>query len=150
MVRPFTSHAVARRLSPAQPNPHTLYDIIIVGGGPAGIPAARRTDFHQGTYVVVEKGVLANTIAVHYARGKHVMALPESLALPPDHFSFQAARKKSSDSLRTVSPRIACRYKPRPKSPRWCNTTVSSRYRPTLVPIEPLGWSWPSGEDIIL
>ena len=75
MVRPFTSHAVARRLSPAQPNPHTLYDII-VGGGPAGIPAARRTDFHQGTYVVVERGVLANTIAIHYARGKHVIALP--------------------------------------------------------------------------
>jgi glycine/D-amino acid oxidase-like deaminating enzyme len=47
--------------------------------------------------VVVEKGVLANTIAVRYARGKHVdhvLALPKSLALPPDHFSFQAGSKQ--------------------------------------------------------
>jgi thioredoxin reductase len=43
---------------------------------------------------VFEKGVLANTIDVRYARGKHVLALPESLVLPHDHLSFKAGSKE--------------------------------------------------------
>jgi thioredoxin reductase (NADPH) len=42
---------------------NTMYDLIIVGGGPAGLAAALAAKRHRLSYLVLERGLIANTIA---------------------------------------------------------------------------------------
>ena len=63
----------------SQPHPRLL-DVVIVGGGPAGLAAAIRCQERKLSYVVLEKERLASTIR-DYPKNKHVMAEPSSIPL---------------------------------------------------------------------
>ena len=57
-----------------------LYQIAIVGAGPAGISAAINASKHALSHILLEKAELANTI-YEYQLGKLVMAEPSRLPL---------------------------------------------------------------------
>ena len=49
-----------------------IYDVIIVGAGPAGLSSTRHAQRSWLRTIILEKGALANTI-VAYHRGKYVI-----------------------------------------------------------------------------
>ncbi|NGZ94853.1 MAG: hypothetical protein CV089_01745 [Nitrospira sp. WS110] len=57
-----------------------MYDVIVVGAGPAGLSAACRAKHNGMRVMVIEKGEVANTI-FDYQKGKHVMAEPPMIPL---------------------------------------------------------------------
>lgn len=57
-----------------------MYDVIVVGAGPAGLSAACRAKQNGMRVLVLEKGEMANTI-FDYQKGKHVMAAPHAVPL---------------------------------------------------------------------
>jgi thioredoxin reductase len=61
-----------------------MYEVIIVGAGPAGLSAAARAHRYGLDYVVLEQRQLANTLAQEYQAGKFVMALPAVIPLRSD------------------------------------------------------------------
>lgn len=63
----------------AQPAPDR-FEIVIVGGGPAGLAAGAQAARRGVSHVVLERGRLANTIH-RYQKGKHVMDEPPALEL---------------------------------------------------------------------
>src|SRR5262245_42656177 len=74
------------------------YQVIIVGAGPAGISAAARAHHYYKldqnfNYLILEKGVLANTIETKYHHGKHVMALPTDIPLRSDVGFHEGSRE---------------------------------------------------------
>jgi CRP-like cAMP-binding protein/thioredoxin reductase/Fe-S-cluster-containing hydrogenase component 2 len=69
------------------------YDVIIVGAGPAGLSAAARAHANKLTYVVLEKGSVANTIGYYYQYGKYVMSLPAMIPLRSD-LVFEAGSRE--------------------------------------------------------
>jgi putative YpdA family bacillithiol system oxidoreductase len=71
-----------------------LYDVLIVGAGPAGLSAAAHAEIHKLRYVVLEKGTIANTFDYYYQYGKYVMALPAVIPLRSD-LAFQAGSRES-------------------------------------------------------
>ena len=60
-----------------------MYDLIVIGAGPAGLSAACRAKQNGMNVLVLEKGELANTI-FDYQKGKHVMAEPPMIPLRSD------------------------------------------------------------------
>jgi CRP-like cAMP-binding protein/thioredoxin reductase/Fe-S-cluster-containing hydrogenase component 2 len=61
-----------------------IFDLVIVGGGPAGLSAAARAAELGQTHLLLESGdAHANTIQ-HYQKGKHVMAEPALVPLRSD------------------------------------------------------------------
>jgi thioredoxin reductase (NADPH) len=60
-----------------QPN---VYDVLIVGGGPAGFSASLAALQHRLRFVTVEQDSFGGTVA-HYPRGKLVMTAPATLPL---------------------------------------------------------------------
>lgn len=60
-----------------------MYDLIVIGAGPAGLSAACRAQQNGMNVLVLEKGELANTI-FDYQKGKHVMAEPPMIPLRSD------------------------------------------------------------------
>jgi thioredoxin reductase/CRP-like cAMP-binding protein/Fe-S-cluster-containing hydrogenase component 2 len=60
-----------------------VYDLVIVGAGPAGLSAACHAKKNGLKVLVLEKGELANTIH-DYQKGKHVMAEPNMIPLRSD------------------------------------------------------------------
>jgi CRP-like cAMP-binding protein/thioredoxin reductase/Fe-S-cluster-containing dehydrogenase component len=60
-----------------------MYDLIVIGAGPAGLSAACRAKQNGMSVLVLEKGELANTI-FDYQKGKHVMAEPSMIPLRSD------------------------------------------------------------------
>lgn len=60
-----------------------MYDLIVIGAGPAGLSAACRAQQNGMNVLVLEKGELANTI-FDYQKGKHVMAEPSMIPLRSD------------------------------------------------------------------
>ena len=60
-----------------------MYDLIVIGAGPAGLSAASRAQQNGMSVMVIEKGELANTI-FDYQKGKHVMAEPPMIPLRSD------------------------------------------------------------------
>ena len=60
-----------------------MYDLIVVGAGPAGLSAACHAQKNGMKVLVIEKGEIANTI-FDYQKGKHVMAEPAMIPLRSD------------------------------------------------------------------
>ncbi|MDH3590145.1 MAG: NAD(P)/FAD-dependent oxidoreductase, partial [Gammaproteobacteria bacterium] len=70
------------------------YELVIVGGGPAGLSAAARANELGLTYVLLEaSAALANTIQ-RYQKGKHVMAEPAVVPLRSD-LEFSAGTREA-------------------------------------------------------
>lgn len=67
---------------PAEPkaNGHTLWDVVIVGAGPAGLSAALTAQQYGLNYLAIEQGEIASTIR-HYPRHKFLMAEPLEIPL---------------------------------------------------------------------
>lgn len=66
------------------PSSSTRFDVVIVGGGPAGLAAGAQAARRTLSHVVLERGALAQTI-VWYQKRKLVMAEPGDLSLHADH-----------------------------------------------------------------
>ncbi len=70
------------------------YELVIVGGGPAGLSAAARAQEHGLSYLLLEStNALANTIQ-RYQKGKHVMAEPAVVPLRSD-LNFSAGPRET-------------------------------------------------------
>lgn len=69
-----------------------MYDVIVVGAGPAGLSAACRAKQNGMRVLVIEKGEVANTI-FDYQKGKHVMAEPPMIPLRSD-VPFTAGKRE--------------------------------------------------------
>jgi thioredoxin reductase (NADPH) len=67
------------------------YDLLIIGAGPAGLSAADAAARAGLRYLVVEKGLIADTI-YHYPVGRTVFSTPNELELRPD--SLRPCREK--------------------------------------------------------
>lgn len=70
----------------------SLYDVIVVGAGPAGLSAACRAKQNGMRVLVIEKGEIANTI-FDYQKEKHVMAEPMMIPLRSD-VPFTAGKRE--------------------------------------------------------
>ena len=60
-----------------------IYDLVIVGAGPAGLSAACHAKKEGLSVLILEKGELANTV-FDYQKKKHVMAEPGLIPLRSD------------------------------------------------------------------
>jgi putative YpdA family bacillithiol system oxidoreductase len=69
-----------------------MYDLIVIGAGPAGLSAACHAQKNGMNVLTLEKGELANTI-FNYQKGKHVMAEPTMIPLRSD-VPFEAAKRE--------------------------------------------------------
>lgn len=69
-----------------------MYDLIVVGAGPAGLSAACHAQRNGMQVLVLEKGEVANTI-FDYQKGKHVMAEPTMIPLRSD-VPFEAGTRE--------------------------------------------------------
>ena len=69
-----------------------IYDLVVVGGGPAGLSAAVHAKKEGLSVLVLERGELANTI-FDYQKKKHVMAEPGMIPLRSD-VPFEAGTRE--------------------------------------------------------
>jgi len=60
--------------------PANAYDVVIIGGGPAGFSASLAAIEHRLRFVTIEQESFGGTVA-HYPRGKLVMTAPATLPL---------------------------------------------------------------------
>ena len=68
-----------------------MLDLIIIGAGPAGIAAAYEAKKHKLDYLVIEKGLIANTI-YNYPVGLTVFSTTNELEFEPG--GLKPAREK--------------------------------------------------------
>ncbi len=69
-----------------------MYDLVVVGAGPAGLSAACHAQKNGMKVLLLEKGEVANTI-YDYQKGKHVMAEPTMIPLRSD-VPFEAGTRE--------------------------------------------------------
>jgi len=60
--------------------PSNIYDVVIIGGGPAGFSASLAALEHRLRFVTIEQETFGGTVA-HFPRGKLVMTAPAKLPL---------------------------------------------------------------------
>ena len=70
-----------------------MYDVIVIGAGPAGLSAACHAKRNGLTVLVIEKGEIGNTVFYYYQKRKHVMAEPAMIPLRSD-VGFQAGSRE--------------------------------------------------------
>ena len=70
-----------------------MYDVIVVGAGPAGLSAACHAKKNGLAVLVLEKGEVGNTVFYYYQKRKHVMAEPAMIPLRSD-VGFQAGSRE--------------------------------------------------------
>ncbi len=68
-----------------------MFDLIIIGAGPAGISAAYEAKQHNLSYLVIEKGLLGNTV-YNYPVGLTVFSTTNELEIIPG--GLKPAREK--------------------------------------------------------
>src|SRR5687767_7377259 len=68
-----------------------MYDLVIIGAGPAGIAAAYEAKQHGLDYVVIEKGLIGNTV-YNYPVGLTVFSTTNELEINPGE--LKPAREK--------------------------------------------------------
>src|SRR3954453_15622678 len=68
-----------------------LLDLLIIGAGPAGLSAAATAASEGLSYLVIEKGTIANTIR-HYPVGRTMFSTPNELEMREG--SLQPVREK--------------------------------------------------------
>src|SRR5918993_1505106 len=68
-----------------------MLDLIIIGAGPAGISAAYEAKKHNLDYLVIEKGLIGNTV-YHYPVGLTVFSTTNELEIEPG--GLHPAREK--------------------------------------------------------
>src|SRR5687768_15546985 len=68
-----------------------MFDLIIIGAGPAGIAAAYEASKHDLSYLVIEKGLIGNTI-YNYPVGLTVFSTTNELEIEPG--GLNPAREK--------------------------------------------------------
>ncbi len=71
-----------------------MYDLIVVGTGPAGLSAACHAHKNNLKVLALEKGEVGNTLVFDYQKGKYVMAEPPMIPLRSD-VPFQAGTRES-------------------------------------------------------
>jgi len=86
-----------------------IYDLLVVGAGPAGISAAVRAKQEGLTVLVLERGEVANTI-FNFQKKKHVMAEPGMVPLRSD-LQFEAGTRETilqrwHDAIRQLQVQI--------------------------------------------
>jgi thioredoxin reductase (NADPH) len=59
-----------------------MYDLVVIGSGPAGLAAAREAKARSLDFVVLEKGIIANTVS-QYPIGKTLFSTTDELELVP-------------------------------------------------------------------
>lgn len=59
-----------------------MYDLIIIGGGPAGLSAALSAKRHNLNYLAIEKGVIANTV-YNYPIARQLFSSSDEVELDP-------------------------------------------------------------------
>src|ERR1700736_2332790 len=62
---------------------HQEFDLLIIGAGPAGLSAADAAAREGLKYVVIEKGLIANTV-FNYPIGRTVFSTPNELEMRKD------------------------------------------------------------------
>ena len=71
---------VARRVKEAGPAPEGVFDLIVIGAGPAGLACALQSKLHGISYMVLEQSEMYGTVG-KYPRRKLVMLQPVTLPL---------------------------------------------------------------------
>src|SRR4030095_4872308 len=60
----------------------TTFDLIIIGAGPAGLSAAEAAEREELSYLVIEKGTIADTIR-KYPVGRTMFSTPNEVEMQP-------------------------------------------------------------------
>src|SRR5438128_9011459 len=78
---------------------HMLLDVLIIGGGPAGLAAAIAAKQRGLTYLVLEKGALVNSLD-HYPTDMVFFTTPELLEIGGIPFVSPFAKPTRQEALR--------------------------------------------------
>src|SRR6476661_2765758 len=71
----------------------TSFDLIIIGAGPAGLSAAESAEREELSYLVIEKGTIADTIR-KYPVGRTMFSTPNEVEMHPG--SLKPIKEKPS------------------------------------------------------
>jgi len=77
----------------AEPNDREVYDVLIVGAGPAGISASLRAIENKLNYITLDEGELGGTVA-KYPRQKLVMTSPVNFPLYGKFKKFELSKEE--------------------------------------------------------
>jgi thioredoxin reductase (NADPH) len=90
------------------PRPAEAYDVVIIGGGPAGFSASLAALEHRLRFVTIEQETFGGTVA-HYPRGKLVMTAPAALPLVGTVKFREISKEKLLAFWRDVAKRAGLR-----------------------------------------
>ncbi len=124
-----------------------LYDLVIVGAGPAGISAALTAIQHELNYLVLDEREVGGTI-LQYPRRKLVMTQPVELPLygwlKQDEYSKEAL----VETWQEITERFHLRVNSGERVDSVCRSTAISTFARPQLPIPPgmSYWRWDDAE----